>query len=62
MEDRLEVRSIMQVIFAIEAEMEEINKIKPRTATAMCKLQDRYITLSNAVKYLREVHAEMGGI
>jgi len=56
-----DVTSIAQVIFALEAEMEHLNKMKPRSAKAMCEIQDRYVTLSNAVKYLRRLEASALG-
>lgn len=53
-----DVTSIAQVIFALEAEIEQLNKIKPRSAKAMCEIQDRYVTLRNAVKYLRSLEVQ----
>lgn len=51
------MRSWDDVIFTIEAEMEIISNTKARTATADCKLQDRWIDLKNCVEFIKQSNA-----
>lgn len=46
-----------QIIFTIEDEMETISNTKARTATADCKLQDRWIALKECVDFIKRSDA-----